>query len=101
MTSAPTGWMMSAAKPVFRLLAATNPAAAEDELADAAGGILEFMAGLHVEVARARQRNRDGLRDPAGPRRHHHDPIGEQHRFGNRVGDEQDGLGLFLPDAHQ
>ena len=39
---------------------------------------------------RLRQRNVDGAADAAGPRRHHHDVIGENHRLLHVVGDEQD-----------
>ena len=58
-----------------------------------------------VEPARARQIDVDDLLDPPGPRRHHHDAVGEQHRLVDAVGDEQHGLARAQPerlevDAH-
>ena len=36
-----------------------------------------------------------------GPRRHHHHPVGEEHRLGDRVGDEHDGGAGLGADPHQ
>ena len=44
------------------------------------------------ERARTRNIDVDDLQDPARARRHHHNAVGEEHRFGDRVGDQQDGL---------
>src|SRR3954469_9476582 len=100
MMSAATGCAMSAAMRDQRLLRA-SAAASEDELPDAPCGSLEFIAGLHVEIARTRQCNIDDFSDASGARGHHDHPIREQYRLGNRMGDEQDRLRPFLPDAHQ
>ena len=39
--------------------------------------------------------------DRAGAVGHHHDAVGQVDRLFNRVGDKQDGLAQFLPDAQQ
>ena len=52
-------------------------------------------------VARPRQVDVDDLADAPGPRRHHEDPVGEEHRLGDAVGDEDDGLACSRPDAQQ
>ena len=36
-----------------------------------------------------------------GPRRHHDHAVGQQHRLGDRVGDEDDGLRPLGPDAQE
>src|SRR4051794_41134406 len=83
-TSAAIGCAMSAAtRDQRRLLPAAT--ASKDELPDTARGNLEFIAGLHVEVAWTGQPNIDDFCDAAGPRRHHHDPVCKQNRFGNRM----------------
>src|ERR1043166_7983156 len=99
--SAATGCAISVATRDQRRLLPAGPTTAEDELPDAACGILEFMTSLHVEVAWTRQRNIDDLCDAAGPSRHDNHPVGEQHRLGNRMGDEQDRLRALPPGAHQ
>src|SRR5687767_7612728 len=99
--SAATGCAISAATRDQRRVLPAGATIAEDELPDAACGILEFMASLHVEVAWARQRNIDDLCDAAGAGRHHNHPVGEQHRLGDRMRDEQNRLRALLPDAHQ
>ena len=58
--------------------------------------------GVHdVERARARQVDPQVVHDPARARRHHEHPVGEEHRLGDRVGDEQHGLLPLHPDALQ
>src|SRR5712691_8160958 len=85
--SAPSGCATSATQRARRaFLGGADAAAAEDELADAVGGLLELMAGLHVEVARPRQPHLDDLGDAARPGRHHHHPVGQHHRLRDRVG---------------
>src|SRR5215210_2688224 len=85
--SAATGCAMSAATRDQRRALPAGAAIAEDELPDAPGGILEFMAGLHVEVAWTRQLDVDDFRDAAGPRRHDNHSVREQHRLRDRMGD--------------
>src|SRR6201987_846926 len=43
----------------------------------------------------------DDVDDAARPRRHHDDPAREEHRFGNRMGDEQDGLSHRPPELQE
>src|SRR5436305_5912863 len=100
MMSAAIGCATSAAMRDQRLLRA-RAAASEDELPDAPCGSLEFIAGLHVEIAGTWQCNIDDFSNTPGTRGHHDYPVRKQHRFGNRMGDEQDRLRPFLPDAHQ
>ena len=54
--------------------------------------------GRDLERARARQIDREDPLQAARARRHHHDPIGEEHRLGDVVGDEHDGLSRLQPD---
>jgi len=51
-----------------------------------------------VQVARARQVDREHLADPSRPGRHDHDAIRQEHRLGDRVRDEHNGLARLLPD---
>src|SRR5687768_17192158 len=64
--------------------------ASEDELTDAMRAALEFRRALEIEGARPRERHVDDFGDAPGPRRHHHDAVGEQHRLGNGMRDEDD-----------
>ena len=57
--------------------------------------------GLLFVGTRPGQRHVDVLDDPARACRHHAYPIGEQHRLGHRVRDEEDRLRPFAPDAQQ
>src|ERR1043165_5965663 len=98
---AATGCAISAATRDQRRDLPATATVAEDERPDAAGGVLEFMAGLHVEVAWTRQTDIDDFRNAPWAGRHYDHPVREQHRFGDRVGDKQDGLRPLLPDAHQ
>ena len=43
----------------------------------------------------------DHLDDPAGPRAHHRDHVGQEHRLGDAVGDHQRGRRLLGPDPQQ
>ncbi len=56
------------------------------------------MADDAVIAARARDRHRELADDAAGPRRHHHDPVGEEDRLGDRVRDQHHRLAARLPD---
>ena len=60
---------------------------------------LEFRRALEIEGARPRERHVDDFGDAPGPRRHHHDAVGEQHRLGNAVRDMDRGLALLHPHA--
>ena len=51
-----------------------------------------------VEAARARQVDVDDLDDAARARPHHHDAVGQQHRFRNAVRDVQRRLAPFHPE---
>ena len=62
---------------------------------------LELGRGLHVERARPLERHVDDRVDPPRPRRQQHDPVGQEHRLADRMGDEQDGLARLHPDALQ
>src|ERR1700716_4238083 len=53
----------------------------------------KFRRLADLQGAVARKVAVDDIDDPARPRRHHHDPAPQKHRFGNRMGNEQDGLG--------
>ena len=81
--SAATGCAISAVIRDQRRVLPVRTATAEDEPPDAPSGVLEFIAGLHVEVAWTRQGNIDDFGDAAGPGRHHNHPVGKQHCFGN------------------
>jgi hypothetical protein len=52
-------------------------------------------------VPRARQIDRDDVADPAGARRHHDHPVGEEHRLGDAVRDEQHRLAALVPDPQE
>src|ERR1700692_4358640 len=54
-----------------------------------------------VEFARTGDIDVPDLCDPAGTRCHEHDPVAEAHRLAHVVGDEDDRLAGFLPDAVQ
>ena len=51
--------------------------------------------------ARARQRDRDGFEDAAGPRAHDVDLVGQVDRLLDVVGDEHHGLLEVAPELHQ
>src|SRR5579871_3066799 len=54
---------------------------------------------LHeIDRARPRQRHVDHREYPARRSAHHHHAVGEKHRLGDAVRDEDDGLAAFLPD---
>src|SRR5437764_15421117 len=76
ITSAPSGCAMSDTQRARHRLRRAGMAGAEDERADAAGGVLGFMSRLHVEVARPGPPHLHEPRDCAGPRRHPHPPVG-------------------------
>ena len=54
-----------------------------------------------VERAVARKVAVDDVLDAAGPRRHHHDARREEHRLGDRVGDEHHRLAGQIPQPQQ
>src|SRR5207248_2054936 len=54
-----------------------------------------------VEGAIGRQVAIDDLDDAAGPRAHHHDLARQEHRLGDRVGDEDHGLAGLFPQPQQ
>src|SRR3954471_22197496 len=90
--SAANGCAISAATRDQRRALPTGATASEDEPPDAACGILEFMSGLHVEVARAGQRNINDFCHASRPCRHHDHAVCEQDCLRDRVGNEQDRL---------
>ncbi len=61
----------------------------------------ELRIGTGVVAGRTGGRDVDDFLDPAGPRRHHGDPLTEVHGLIDRVCDEQDGLARFRPDPQQ
>src|SRR4051812_46709669 len=61
----------------------------------------EFRRLADLQGTLARKIAVDDIDDAAGPRRHHHDPGRQEHRLGNRVGDEQHGLGGLVPQLQQ
>ena len=69
--------------------------------ADAGDEAAELRRVVHVERARPRQVDVDHIDDPARPRGHHYHPVGEIHRLGDAVGDQQDGLAAVGPDSLQ
>src|SRR5690606_27028233 len=79
----------------------SSRAVAKDELAYAVGAVLELTSRLLVEIPGPVERHVDDVRYLAGAGRHHHDPVGEQDGLRDGVGDEQDRLRLFVPDAEQ
>src|SRR5437660_6858997 len=61
----------------------------------------ERFVRLHFERARMRQLDAKIVRHPRRSRREHDDAGTEKHRLGNTVGDEDDRLLGFFPDAQQ
>src|SRR5579872_3519581 len=61
----------------------------------------EFRRLTNFQRAVARKIAVDDIDDAAGSRRHHHDLGGQEHRLGNRVGHEQDGLSGLVPQLQQ
>ena len=72
-----------------------------DLLPDAVAQLSEYVGRHHLVGARARQRDRNAVDDPSGPRRHHQHFVGQVDRLGQAVGDEHDGLARGRPDAQQ
>jgi hypothetical protein len=70
-------------------------------LADTAGAGLKFTVCLHLHGSRTFQADIDDVDDPARPRAHDDDAVGEHHRFRNRMRDEQDGLRIRTPELEQ
>jgi len=70
-----------------------------DGRADALGGGLEGGLTLLLEATRAGQGNLHDIGDAAGPRAHHHHPVGQQHGLGDGMGDEQHGGAGLLPNS--
>jgi hypothetical protein len=66
---------------------------------DALDAIDEDLFAAAVRAARARQIDRQNISDPARPRRHHHDAIGQQYRLLDAMGDENHRVAIALPDA--
>src|SRR5436309_6467956 len=87
--SAATGCAISAAIRDQRRVLPAGATIAEDELPDAACGILEFMVSLQVEVSWTRQRNLDNFSHAPRPCGHDNHPIPEQHRLRDRMRDKQ------------
>src|SRR4051812_12587042 len=56
---------------------------------DALGNPEKFRRLADLQRAVARKIAIDDIDDAAGPRRHHHDPARQEHRFRDRMGDEQ------------
>ena len=59
------------------------------------------LVGALVRAARPSAPDVDDVDDAARARRHHHDPVGEEHGLGDRVGDEEDGGAGLGADPHQ
>src|SRR5207237_1243082 len=69
--------------------------------ADPVGNGEEFRRLAAIEGAIGRPVAIDDLDDAAGPRAHHHDLARQEHRLGDRVGDEDHGLAGLLPQPQQ
>ena len=80
---------------------APGPPAREDQTTNLVAVRLELRVELQLDSPRSRQVDRDDTRDAPGPRRHDHDFVSEQDRFGDRVGDEENGLASRFPDSQQ
>src|SRR6266511_2404756 len=61
----------------------------------------ELLVGLHVERARMRQLDAEIVGHPRWAGAQHDHASAEEHRLGDAVGDEHDGLLRLLPDAEQ
>ena len=57
--------------------------------------------GAEAFIAWKRRVNRELGEHPAGPRRHHHDPLREVDRLEHRMGDEHHGLAQRLPQRQE
>ena len=57
----------------------------------------ERRRGARFDAARPRDRDLVDAGDPARARRHHDHAVGEEHRLGDRMGDEDDGLPRAAP----
>src|SRR3954454_16954479 len=68
---------------------------------DPPGVFAELFTGLHLERARMGQLDAEVVRHPRRPGREHDHPGAEKHRLGDTVGDEDDGLFRFFPDAQK
>src|SRR5262249_46826417 len=86
---------------IGRPLVLAQHAAGEKEIEDLAIVARELGRLAHRQRARTRQVDVDHLVDPAGPRRHHHDLVGEEHRLRYAVGDEQHGHAALVADLLQ
>ena len=73
----------------------------EDDLADRASVLREQRIFIGLDGPRPGQLVYEDLRDPAGPRRHDDDPVGQEDGLLDAVGDEDDGLGAVDPDPLQ
>ena len=80
---------------------ASSPPLSVEVAADAADVLAELRRVHHVERARPRQVDRRSSSDAARARRHHQHAVGEEHRLGDRMGDEDHGLAPLEPDALQ
>src|SRR5712691_3035912 len=63
--------------------------------------LAEPLVGLHLEGARMRELDAEIVGHARRPRGEHDHARAEKHRLGDAVGDEDDGLLRFLPDAQQ
>jgi hypothetical protein len=84
---------------------APQNATLQEDAGDCLGCSLEVRVFASCETAGPRDPNRNYPVDAAGPWRHHHYAVGEQHGFINAVRDEQHGLTAREPqgfeiDAH-
>ena len=62
---------------------------------------MELRTAQDVGSPRSLQPDADGRHHVPGPRRHHRDPVGKEHCFGDRVGDQQRGDRALRPDPLQ
>src|SRR6059058_5535579 len=79
-------------------LTSIQRALGEEMLTDALYQFGEHRIGHGIERTRARQRHLVDRRDRTGPLGHDQYAIGEEHRFRNRMGDQQHGLAGFALD---
>ena len=79
--------------------AAVGPA--EQQLAELVAQLVELRRAHHLRGARPGQVDVDLRHDAARPRAHHGHGVGEEHRLGDRVGDQQRGRGPLGPDPLQ
>jgi hypothetical protein len=84
-----------------RLLVLAQHTPRQKEIEDLPAVSRELRGLPQRERARARQSNIDHALDLSRPGCHDHNVVGEKHRFGNAVRDEQNGHAPFVPELLQ